>query len=51
VIRIDIDDHQNDVGQVGCRLAVKEDLVVIREMEPQPMIELQGGVAAPDPVY
>jgi hypothetical protein len=42
---------QDDIGQVGCRLTVEDDLFIVGGMEPQPVVELQGRILSPHSVY
>ena len=50
VVRVEVDHGQHDVRIVGRALRVRQQLLVLGEVEPQAAVALQRRVLAPDPV-
>ena len=50
VVRVDVDHRQDHVGIVRRALGVREQLVVLGRVEPQPAVGLERGILLPDSV-
>src|ERR1700722_2417345 len=48
MMRIDVDDDQDDAGQVRRRLAVKDQILVVRGMKAQAVVVVERGILSTD---